>query len=386
MNLQAFWRTPLFWILFTLLSCAGIGISFQYFTRAIPIANVTITMDRSQALEQARIRAQEQSLSPDDYQQAISFTTDTTTKTYVELEAGGTPAFNEMISGTLYAPYTWQVRHFKEFEKHETVLRFTPDGTPYGFKETLAETTPGANLPAQQARVIAEETAQTAWNVPLQEFALLESSQEEKPSKRIDHTFVYERPKTTIGDARYRVRLVVSGDKLSEVTYFMKIPQEFLLKYQHMRSFNTMLAGIATILMFLLYFVGCCLFGLFLLVNKEWIRWRTAFTWGAFLATLQALVTLNQIPLLFMGYDTALGTRVFLARIILNACIGLVSTTIFYTLIIGAAESLTRSAFGDQPQIWSVWAGANAASLQIAGRTIGGYLLAPIHLADVSLF
>ena len=57
-----------------------------------------------------------------------------------------------MVTGTLYSPYTWQVRHVKPFETNELIARFKPNGTPYGFVETIAEQTPGARTQPRTSR------------------------------------------------------------------------------------------------------------------------------------------------------------------------------------------------------------------------------------------
>ncbi len=75
----------------------------------------------------------------------------------------------------------------------------------------------------------------------LSKFALVEPGQERRPSGRIDHTFTYERNDETLTEGRYRLRLVVSGDRLTEVTHFIKIPEGFTRRYTSMRSANNII-------------------------------------------------------------------------------------------------------------------------------------------------
>ncbi len=51
-----------------------------------------------------------------------------------------------------------------------------------------------------------------------------------------------------------------------------------------------------------------------------------------------------------------------------------------------AAESLTRRAFPHHPQLWRVWSREAGATVQVAGRTVGGYLFVPLELALISAF
>ena len=151
-----------------------------------------------------------------------------------------------MMQGNLYSPYYWNVRLFKEAETNETAIYFKPDGSPYGFCEKIAESTPGAHLTSVEARTIAEEQATKHWNINLTEYSIIESSQEVRLNGRIDHTFVYERPTVQIGEGRYRLKLEVTGDKLSCLEHFIKLPEGFSLRFEQMRANNKNIANFAT--------------------------------------------------------------------------------------------------------------------------------------------
>ena len=217
-------RKPVLWVLLAALAVVSAGFSWRYFTQAFPLLSVDIRMDRQGALARARQLASEQQLGPPDYRDAASFSLESEVQTFVELEGGGKPAFAELVGDNLFTPYRWQVRHFKERERREATFSFAPDGTPNGFIERLREDAPGAVLPEPDARGIAESAGRGAWRVDLAPFQPVEHSQERRIGGRLDHTFVYERPDRRLGEGRLRLRLTVSGDKLTEVTYFIKVP------------------------------------------------------------------------------------------------------------------------------------------------------------------
>src|SRR5579862_6521332 len=127
-------HSPLFWISTTIFAAFLYYFSFHFFPKTFPLIHLSISMDLPQALEQSKIIAAQHHLGPENYQSAATFDTDAMTQTFVELEGGGKQAFIAMMDKKLYMPYTWRVRHFKEFEKNETLILFTPDGTAYGFK------------------------------------------------------------------------------------------------------------------------------------------------------------------------------------------------------------------------------------------------------------
>lgn len=371
------------WVGATLLSLLCYAFAFHFFPKAFPIIHLDITMDREQALEKADSIAQIHQYGPINYQNAVLFHTDSTVQTFIELEAGGKDAFVSMMENKLYMPYTWNVRHFKEFDKNETTIKFTPDGKPYGFIETISENDAGAQLTEKAARLIAENNAQEYWNVDFTHYAVVEASQKIQPSNRIDHTFVYERTDATIGEGFYRLKIHVSGDKVTEITHSVKVPETFLRRYAEMRSANNTIAWAATILMALLYIIGGCGIGLYFITKHRFDVWKQASRWGTFIAVAMTCAGINQLPLLWMHYNSALSSNGFLLQTLLNFFIGLIVQTLFLTIIISTAEGLTRRAFGNHPQLWLLWSQQNRASYAVLGRTIGAYLLVGFSCAFV---
>jgi hypothetical protein len=386
MKIKHYSHSPLIWISATLLSGLLYFFAFHFFPKTFPLIHLDITMDLQQALHRADTIAHDNNFGPVEHHNAAMFHTDTTVKTFVELEAGGKDAFVAMMEEKLYMPYTWRVRHFKEFEKNETTIAFMPDGTPYGFIETISENVPGAQLSEHDARTIAETDTTKNWNIDYPAYSLVESSQKTQPSTRIDHTFVYERTDKKIGEGLYRLKVVVSGDKVTEVTHFVKVPEAFTRRYAEMRSANNTIAFGATLIMMLLYIICGCLFGLYWIIRKRFGLFKQPFKWGLFLATASVLVSINQLPFLWMHYNSAHSSNGFFTQLLLNLVIQLVCSTGILTIIIATAESLTRKAFGSHPQLWSLWLTENAASYTVLGRTLGGYLMVGFNLAFVIAF
>jgi hypothetical protein len=374
-------RSLFLWLSATALSAMLYFFAFHFFPQTFPIINLNITMDLEQALEDAKTIAEKYKFGPADYQNAAMFHTDNGTKTFIELEAGGKEAVVAMMNDSLYMPYTWQVRHFKEHEKNECKIAFTPDGKPYSFIETLSENTPGAHLSEKEAQKIAANTATSNWNINFTNYTLVEASQKTEISKRIDHTFVYERTDKKIGEGTYRLKIVVSGDKVTELNHFIKVPEAFTRRYAEMRSANTMIALMATLIILLLYVFGGSLFGLYWIIRRRWHLYKQALLCGLTLGLLTVLTSANQLPFLWMQYNSAVSTNSFLGQLLLMLLVSFIAQTAAYTLIIAAAESLTRRAFGNHPQLWSVFSIENSASTAIAGRTVGAYLLVGFNVA-----
>ena len=375
------------WIALVLLSAAAVPFAWRYFGRAFPIVTLDLRMDRQGAIDRARQIAAAERLGPSEYRDAASFSLDETVQSFVELEGGGKSAFMALVGDPLFSPYRWRVRHFREQEPNETTFAFAADGTAAGFVEKLREDAPGAALDADAARRIGETAAADRWHVALTSFHPVEQAQERRPGGRVDHTFVYERPDAALGEGRYRLRLVVGGDRLTEVTYFVRIPEAFTRRYEHMRSANLAIGIGATLAMFVLYIAVGAGVGLFFLMRRRWVLWRQPLFWGALVAIAQTLATLNGWPLAWMDYDTALSTQSFLARQAALLVLELVVNLALFTLSFMAAESLTRRAFPRHPQLWRAWGAEAGASREVAARTAVGYLFVPLFIAyDVALY
>ncbi|MEK6572357.1 MAG: type II CAAX endopeptidase family protein, partial [Bacteroidota bacterium] len=236
-------------------------------------------------------------------------------------------------------------------------------------------------------RAIAERAPLNEWGVDLSQYRLVEKSQEVRPSGRIDHTIVYERPNVQIGEGKYRLRLVVGGDKLTELTHFVKVPEAFSRRYEEMRSANNVIGVSGSIGFIVLYIIGGCGVGLFFLLRQRWVLWRKPLFWGLLIAFLQLLVGINRWPLIWMNYDTAISAQGFLLQQIAFILINFLVMGLLLTVSFMAAESLSRRAFPHHIQQWSLWSRDVASSKAVLGRTVAGYLLVGIFFAyEVALY
>lgn len=381
-------RRPVFWIALTLVSLASAAFVIRLFPQAFPVVSVDIQMDREHALASARDLATAHRWGPDaPVRAAASFGVDSGARSFIELEAGGAPAFRSLLSDPLYSPYAWSVRLFQESETRQVVVSFKPSGQPYGFGETLREQAPGAALAAAAARPIAETAARSApWNLPLDRFNLVESSQVTQPGGRIDHTFVYERPDLTFGEGRLRLRLVVGGDRLITLEHYFQIPEAFDRRFEKMRSANNAIAAAAGVFAMLGYLVVGGGIAFAVLLRQRAVLWRQPLVWAAVIAGLQLLAEFNAWPLAWLGYDTAESATSFVLNRTAAAfaqALGL-GFGLFVTFL--AAEGLSRRAFPAHPQFWKLWSRDAAPTREILGRTVGGYLFTSVSLLYVLVF
>ncbi len=381
------YKSSFFWILLVVLSLTGAFTSYYFFGNAFPIINLNLTMNRQEAIEKAALIAKQFNLGPEAPHIGASFSTDHLVKTFVELKAGGKETLTQMIETQLYQPFTWQVRHFKEYEKNESFIFFTPDGHPYGFTYEISERTEGAQLTEAEALTLAKSIITAdPWHISLDHYALVESSFEKKISGRVDHYFTFERTDTVLGkDGYYRLLVTVGGDQVTQIKPTVKVPDTFDRYYLEMRSANENFSQLARLLILVLYVLGGCVGGLLYLYGINWILWKTPLYVAVIMATLLSLNNANQIPLAWMHYNTQISYIVFLSQ----QAIGIVGTFIMWTIILFftfcTAESLTRKAFSNQIQLWSLRYPSCISSWKVLAKTMGGYFLVPILLAYSTL-
>ena len=106
-------RKKITWIVLTVLFILTLGASFSLFKNAFPILNIDLKMSRQDAFDKSAILSSEMSLGPIDYDQAATFGSDNNAQNYIELDAGGSKAFIEMLDKDIYKAYTWKVKKVK---------------------------------------------------------------------------------------------------------------------------------------------------------------------------------------------------------------------------------------------------------------------------------
>lgn len=373
-------RKPIFWILLVVLNVIAIYYIYNNLPRAFSALDIETTMSRSGSLQAADSLHAYLSVELDDYKQATMFTNDSWFQNYVELRSGGKEVFREILKGDDYEPYYWYVRHFREGETRELGMWFAPNGKVLGFQERVPEGEVGTALSREEAKVIADSLARYEWLIDLDRYELIESAQEERPNGRIDHTFTYEMSDISIGEAFYRLRMVVSGDRLTTIRPITKIPDSFYKEYQEMRSFNNTLALVATALAALLY-GSILIVWLIKLVKKRDLLLKPALKWVILIGVLYFISDMNYFALYWFGYDTSTSAGNFIFQIILQTLISTLFLTLINFLTIVIAESVTRQAFPEKVQFWQMTAKDVAPTKRILGYVTGSYLIVPLFMA-----
>src|SRR3989338_906666 len=378
-------KKPFFCILFTIITLAAGLFSVHYFSKVMPFIAVDLKMDRSDALTQAQILTKKYNWAHEHYDTAVEFDQESMLQFYCELECGGTATFTDMITQNIYQHYQWSVRYFKEHQTEETHIYFTPAGIPYGFRLIIPEDKLLENLSQTDARILALDQATRNWNMPLEEYTEVEASSETKPNGRVDHTFTYEHTTKKLGQALYRIVLVVTGNTFSCYLQSVKLPEEFLRRYAHMRATNRALATGFNFVVKILYFIFVLLIGCFVLLKQKRFLVKPAGIIAFILALCTLLQDINNFPLSWISYDTATNTRTFMYHYFLNSANSFIYIFLTNFLIICVAEGLSRWAFGNHHQLFKSYSKNAGRSFTIIGHTIIGYYFGIIEFAVTTI-
>ncbi len=369
------------------LAVIGIVYSIFAFDKAFPIVNVKITADKNDILRQTDSLTTHYAILDSNYQSVVGFHTDSRFKNYVELEGGGVEVFQDIVNAGVYHPYTWEVRQYNINKIRECRYVFSPHGKFLGYKVTLPDSLPGADIAKPDIDALINAQSGMKGLLPdLTLYSLIEESSELKEGGRRDHVFTYELNDAGVGEAFYRFKIGVSGDELTMAIPVVKIPEAFDQRYEEMRSTNTTISFVGQAIMLLVYGIFGIGLALFFMLRKRTLQWKPALKWAIIIGSGIFLAYLTTISLSWFSYDTSLSSGQFLFQQVFFALLnGLLIALIFFVSA-SAAEGLDRQAFPGHIQFWRSWSPTVGASKEIMRQTVFGYMWAFFMIGFITFF
>jgi hypothetical protein len=353
------------------------------FPRALPIVALKQSLTREVALARADSFFRAHSLAPPRARTAIRFQSNDSLRTFVELAGGGDDSLNALVRGDDIAPYTWSVRAFAPGGVREARVQFAPDGRIIGFERKLADADQRPDVSVDSGQRLALDAIDTWIDDRADRWKPVSVSYEiKKISLRVDRTYTFERIDRRIGGAPIRAEVVIAGDTPARIRPFVEIPQSFKRRYAEMRSWNFLLAGLATLAMLGIAIVGIVALRRF--ARRRLVRWREPMRVGAVIGLLTLLAAINEIPGSWFSYDTAMAAATFWTMQIVLAVLFGVLTTLNVGFTLAAAEVSTRRAFPRHLDWWKLW--RFRGTREVANQVGGGYAAAAIGFAYVAIF
>jgi len=357
---------------------AGLHVAcYQYVN---PTAALRLGVSRGTATQVAyRFLNNEHVAVPAGYRQATTFVSYGHPKAYLEQTLGLAKANRVLQSEGMV--YRWAARWFKPGEYEEYNVETDPDGRILSYLHDLPDDAPAPA--SKQPRQVAEQFLKRVAGLEVRDYWLQDSSREPRPKRR-DYGFTWERRGFRLGEARQRVSLVVTGDKVISYYRYLWVPESFDHRFATQQDKGDLLADVSGVLTFVFVIAGIVVIigG----IRRRTLHWRAALPIGAAVAFVGLLNDLNLLPLAYAGFDVSQTEFSFLTDEVMSIVMAMVGRFLGAAATVVAAESLFRGRFPDRQPIhqWFSREGIGAAAGR--KRLAAGYLLALGHLGYVSAF
>lgn len=362
-----------FWMIFLTLALIATVTALRLVFMVEPGLNVGISFSRQQAQEAAASFQRERFPALQTQRTAAAFLSDRDFQNYVELEAGGVEAYQQLIAEPAAATHYWRVRAFAPGQKHELMTDFSPRGDLIAFTYLLPEDEGSTVLQESEARRIAEDGARALLGQRFDAYTLIETTRETQASGRADYDFTYEHASLHPGAARLRLGMTVAGGELVAVQNSKFTPEAFKQRFGELRALNTQLSAVANGLMLGVFGLGGLLGGGVWLYRRHQLQFRKALLPALVVSLGLAAAQITNMPILWMSYQTQTAEQSFILIQLAQAGVIVIATGLLFGAIYAVAEGLTRHAFAGQPRLWDSLLPAVAGSRALAGRVLGAY-------------
>lgn len=356
------------------LSLASIvGLWFVY--PQTSLEQVPTSLGRNEVTKAANDSLAKRGVSTEEYKQVTTFTpADISMEEEYILEKKDFATMRKIYPEKLPLAY-WSVRYFVPLQQEEFIVDVLPDGRIYQIVHVLDEKALGANLSADEARKIAESYLAKEKGFKKERFNLVESKADKK-DKRTDHMFGYEEKGTAIGEATFRIEVLIKGAEVSGFEQSLKLPEAWLREKSETSTLDFVIGGLVGIFAVILLSFGFRTF-LHLLRTKQ-LRFRSVAKFAATVTVLSLIGTINGLSTFYDGYNTAIPLLTFTIESVLMILFGAVLSFFFFMVIFAMFLAL-----------WKQYAGqiipdkAQERVHYIKDALIAGYSV-PIILAGIS--
>ncbi|MEC8063400.1 MAG: CPBP family intramembrane glutamic endopeptidase [Pseudomonadota bacterium] len=376
----------------SLLPISMLCLSFYFYNQEniFPTINTPITVNQQTATKMAldANNVLKLKLNPKEVRTTSAFISRSEIQNYISLEAGGNEKLNQLIkSGDLISSF-WSVKLFIPKEIQQNTFQFTPEGKFYGYQVGIPEEKSLPNISKEKAQLKMHKFLKhhPLANTNFSEFTEKDYVLKKQDNGRQDHTFIYENKSQTIGEAVPEIICTISGNRITKLQTYYKLPENFLKNFQAMNSYNNFLGSIGSMIIIIGYF-GAAVCTIAYGWKKGLLNWTGASSLALFITATSLLSQINILPIIwYMAYDPSRNESQFLWEVLIPSLTNSVTQFIYLSVTFLAAEFLTRQAFPHHPQLFSWLSPRQAGSITSLKQIALGYTMMFIDLGYIALF
>ena len=343
-------RAPL---IMALIALSIVGFAYQQAMQdqVFPTASIDLKLSRQEILAKAEQLSRKLGYARPDMISSISFDADNEAKVFLERSYGQAEA-NRLMQ--VLPVWFWQCYFKREFDKETAAVQLNPAGQLTNFTRNLENDHELPSLSNEAAKALAIAFVEKEANILLEKWVLIKSK-DETQIHRVDHSFEWEERSVDYKGGHRRVTVDVLGNLVGVYDLSFHTPEAWEHSYRTMRSYNSMLAGIAY-LGGVLIALGTAIFFVRAIIQRSFSV-KTALIIGGIFAVCGAAVSFNAYPSWADNYNTSESYAAFLIKNIASAILGALVGGILIAILYAACQPMYRKICPDKLPIqnWFSW-------------------------------
>lgn len=346
------------------------------YRKAFPANDLDFKISRSESRIQAEKFLSRLDINLTGYHHAVIFDYDELPKIFIEKEVGleeGARLLNQD-----FPIWRWSNRWFRPLSREEVRVGLSPDGRITYFEHILPEESAAPVLSIESARKTSRNFLVSIMQQDANEWEFIEDKTDIKPN-RIDYYFTYKKRGIEVFNATYRLEIGVQGDKIGKYREYLKLPEQWVRSYQHMRSLNSTTAVSADIFFLLILIAALIVFIIHL--NKKNVRFKTALWFGLITFILQLASQINELPIKIYAFDTNQSLGNYYGDYFIQTFLIALLYGLLVMVITGAGEALYRKAYPDHFALTRIFSPAGIRTKSFLISSVFGLSLAVVFIA-----
>lgn len=327
-----------------LLAVSLVSLLFLVFLKTPrPWPAIQFHVDRSQAESLAENHLQNKGIETSPFYHVASFVNQTGAyeDRYVQNVAGwrGVQEVYRLFKET----GRWKVRFFIPANEEEHIVWMNEAGQDHLFFHLLPEKRRASSITGEKAKEIAEGFLKEERRIPLEEYVLVDSYEDQKPA-RTDYSFVWRWEKERAGDGEYRLSVSMAGDEISQYAKFIKVPEKWIRKDQE-EGISQVLFSFLKVLMLSLGGGLAIVFFARDFMHRQ-IAWKRILILPSSAVLFYGMLEMNRLPILLANYRTSLSIFNYILSEVLTRLLNAAGLFLFFIILTTAVLSLLREIYG----------------------------------------